>query len=74
MLKGPRAQAACGRTGAGAVSTCVEDNLLEVKLCLPMAPALPPEENGDFGMSPIYEQLSDKPQLALVKRTCGAGR
>ena len=31
-----------------------------------MAPALPPSENGDLGMSPIYEQLSDKPPLAFV--------
>jgi hypothetical protein len=38
---------------------------LGVLLCLPTAPALLPEENGDLGMSPIYGQLSDKPRLAL---------
>ena len=37
------------------------------------APALPPGENKDFGMSPIYGQLSDKPLLAFV-RIWGAGR
>jgi hypothetical protein len=37
-----------------------------VLLCLPTAPTLPPGENGDFGMSPIYGQLSDKPPLAFV--------
>ena len=35
-------------------------------LCLPTAPALPPGENGNFGMSPIYGQLSDKPLLAFA--------
>jgi hypothetical protein len=40
--------------------------LFGVLLCLPTAPALPPGEKGDFGASPIYGQLSDKPQLALV--------
>ena len=33
--------------------------LVGMLLCLPTAPALPPGENGDFGMSPIYGQLSD---------------
>ena len=33
-------------------------------LCLPTAPALPVRDNGDFGTSPIYGQLSDKPLLA----------
>jgi len=37
-----------------------------VLLCLPTAPALPPGENGNFGMSPIYGQLSDKPLLAFA--------
>jgi hypothetical protein len=40
--------------------------LFAVLLCLPTAPALPPGEKGDFGMSPIYGQLSDKPVLAFV--------
>jgi hypothetical protein len=40
--------------------------LVGMLLCLPTAPALPPGENGDFGMSPIYGQLSDKPLLAFV--------
>jgi hypothetical protein len=35
-------------------------------MCLPTAPALPPGENGDFGMSPIYGQLLHKPLLAFV--------
>ena len=39
---------------------------LRVLLCLPTAPALPPGENGDFGGSSIYGQLSDKPLLAFV--------
>jgi hypothetical protein len=30
--------------------------------------ALPNGENGDFGTSPIYGQLSDKPRLAWVSR------
>ena len=34
--------------------------------CLPTTPALPPGENGDFGMSPIYGQLSNKRLLAFV--------
>jgi hypothetical protein len=42
-------------------------------MCLPTAPALPPRENGDFGMSPIYGQLSDKPLLAFVSSHGGAG-
>src|SRR6516225_7727767 len=36
---------------------------LELLLCLPKAPALPRAENGDFGTSPIYGQLSHKPLL-----------
>jgi hypothetical protein len=35
-------------------------------MCLPTAPALPPIENGDFGMSPFCGQLSDKSQLAFA--------
>jgi hypothetical protein len=50
------------------VLTAPEPNatLLRALLCLPTAPALPPGENGDFGGSPIYGQLSDKPLLAFV--------
>jgi hypothetical protein len=51
------------------VLTASEPNatLFGVLLCLPTAPALPLErENGDFGRSPIYGQLSDKPRLAFV--------
>ena len=57
------------------VLTAPEPNatLLGVLLCLPTAPALPPGHNGDFGRSPIYGQLSDKPLLAFV-RIWGAGR
>jgi hypothetical protein len=39
--------------------------LLKGFLCLPTAPALPTRDNGDFGTSPIYEQLSNKPPLVL---------
>jgi hypothetical protein len=47
--------------------------LFEVLLCLPTAPALPIERNGDFGTSPIYGQLLDK--LLLVSLlTWRAGR
>ena len=42
---------------------CRTQLYLECLLCLPTAPALPIEGNGDFGTSPIYEQLSDKPLL-----------
>ena len=38
----------------------------EVDLCLPTAPALPIEGSEDFGTSPLYGQLSDKPLLALA--------
>jgi len=37
-----------------------------VLLCLPTAPELPIGGSGDFGTSPFYGQLSDKPQLAFV--------
>jgi hypothetical protein len=33
-------------------------------LCLPTAPDLPTVRSGDFGMSPFYGQLSNKPLLA----------
>jgi hypothetical protein len=62
------------------VLTASEPNatLFGVLLCLPTAPALPLErererENGDFGTSPIYGQLSDKPRLAFVSLNGGAG-
>ena len=50
------------------VLTAAERNatLLGVLMCLPTAPALPPGENGDFGMSPICGQLLHKPLLAFV--------
>jgi hypothetical protein len=35
-------------------------------MCLPTAPALPPIDNGDFGVSPFCGQLSDKSQLAFA--------
>ena len=40
--------------------------LLGVLWCLPTVPALLLGENGDFGMSPIYGQLLDKPLLAFA--------
>jgi len=57
------------------VQTAPEPNatLFGVLLCLPTAPALPPGEKGDFGTSPIYGQLSDKPLLAFVYLHGGAG-
>ncbi len=57
------------------VLTAPEPNvtLFAVLLCLPTAPALPPRKKGNFGMSPIYEQLSDKPLLAFVYLHGGAG-
>jgi hypothetical protein len=50
------------------VLTAAERNatLLGVLMRLPTAPALPPGENGDFGMSPICGQLLHKPLLAFV--------
>ena len=47
--------------------------LFEVLLCLPTAPALPIEGNGDFGTSPIYGQLPDK-LLLVYLLTWSAGR
>jgi len=38
--------------------------LFEASLCRPTAPGLPIWGTGDFGTSPIFEQLSDKPLLA----------
>ena len=37
----------------------------EVLLCLPTAPPLPTAGSGDFGTSPFYGQLSDKPLACL---------
>jgi hypothetical protein len=47
------------------ISTRADAALFGV-LCLPMAAALLLKENGDFGTSPIFGQLSNKPQLARV--------
>src|SRR5450432_2743396 len=44
---------------------------LEVILCLPTAPALPTERNGDFGTSQFYGQLSDKPLTCPLYITWG---
>jgi hypothetical protein len=44
--------------------------LIEVLLCLPTAPVLLLGGSGDFGTSPFFEQLSDKPQLT---RKCLSG-
>jgi len=57
------------------VLTAPEPNgpLFAVLVRLPTAPALPPGEKGDFGTSPIYGQLSDKPRLAFVYLDGGAG-
>ena len=38
--------------------------LFEASLCRPTAPGLPIWGTGDFGTSPIFGQLSDKPLLA----------
>ena len=40
------------------------NSLFEVSLCRPTAPGLPICGTGDFGTSPIFGQLSDKPLLA----------
>ena len=40
--------------------------LFGVLLCRPTAPGLPIWRTGDFGTSPIFGQLSDKPLLASV--------
>ena len=40
------------------------NHLFEASLCRPTAPGLPIWGTGDFGTSPIFEQLSDKPLLA----------
>jgi hypothetical protein len=40
--------------------------LFEVSLCRPTAPGPPIWGTGDFGTSPIFWQLSDKPLLACI--------
>src|ERR1700688_922628 len=59
-------QAACGplRTRA-LMATAPDAAQFEVILCLPTAPALPNGGSGDFGTSPFYGQLLDKPLLIL---------
>ena len=37
-------------------------------MCLPMAPVLPLKGSGDFGTSPIFGQLLDKPRLACTSQ------
>jgi hypothetical protein len=41
--------------------------LFAVLLCLPTAPGLPLQGNGDFGTSAFFGQLSDKPVLARIR-------
>jgi hypothetical protein len=41
--------------------------LFGVLLCLPTAPRLPLQGNGDFGTSAFFGQLSDKPLLARIR-------
>jgi hypothetical protein len=55
------------RTGCG-VLTAPHPNatLFGVLLCLPTAPGLPLQGNGDFGTSAFFRQLSDKPVLARI--------
>ena len=48
--------------------------LFGVSLCLPTAPGLPLQRNGDFGTSAFFGQLSDKPLLALYMMKWGLGR
>jgi hypothetical protein len=48
--------------------------LFGVSLCLPTAPGLPLQRNGDFGRSAFFGQLSDKPLLALYMMKWGLGR
>jgi hypothetical protein len=42
------------------------NSIFECRLCRPTAPALPICGTGDFGTSPIFGQLSNKPLLASV--------
>jgi len=60
------AQAMRRRAGAGAISTRAAHYCTWNFIVPADGTALPPGENGDFGTSPIYEQLSDKPPLALA--------
>jgi hypothetical protein len=52
-------------TNTGADGTRAEQSSTGMILCLPTAPLLPIGGSGDFGTSPFYGQLSDKPLLAL---------
>jgi hypothetical protein len=53
--------------GAGAYGTRIRCNsLFGVLLRLPTAPGAATVWNGDFGTSPIFGQLSDKPLLASI--------
>jgi hypothetical protein len=44
-----------------------QNSLFEATLCRPTAPGLPICGTGDFGTSPIFGQLSDKPLLASTQ-------
>jgi hypothetical protein len=66
-MRGRAPQAARGRgTGRVLAHTHPNATLFGVLLCLPTAPGLPLWRNGDFGTSPIFGQLSDKPLLASI--------
>ena len=60
------AQAEWGRPTRLPMAPAPNATQFQVLLCLPTAPALPTEGSGDFGTSPFYGQLSDKPQLAFI--------
>jgi hypothetical protein len=49
---------------AGADRIRTQTSILRLLLCQPMAPPLPLSGNGDFGTSPFFGQLRDKPLLA----------
>ena len=53
-----------GCPGAHAHLLANQTLLFEASLCRPTAPGLPIWGTGDFGTSPIFGQLSDKPLLA----------
>lgn len=66
MSNGTRAASRRAHAPARVLSALAPNaTLVGALLCLPTAPALPPEKKGDFGTSPIYGQLSDKPLLAF---------
>lgn len=62
-----RPASSCGPATGCRGHTRPNEAQLEMMMCLPTAPALPTEGNGDFGRSPIYQQLSDKPLLVLCR-------